>query len=117
MAAWGDGGVCITLSFSNKLQCGYPDRHEWLYGDTGIAPWGVVAGDGQVWVLTRGEDNVEEAMVIAYAPRGDHLERLAAWKLRGIPGLWLPRSLVYDATTRTLLVRGMGSVIAIPVVD
>lgn len=116
MIGFGDG-VCITLSFSDKVQCGRPDTNTWQEAPGGIDPWGMAVGHGQLWVMSRGEPDQQVPMVITYGMVDGTLTRLAAWKLRGLPNLDLPRSLAYDSQTKTLLVRGIRSVYAIPVVD
>lgn len=116
MVAWGEG-VCISLSFSNKVQCGKPETKEWLEADAEETPWGLTVGKNQLWVLARGPVGVDETMIITYAERDGELKRLAAWKLRGMENLDLARSLAFDERTSTLLVRGIRSVYAIPVVE
>jgi len=113
MVPWRDG-VCITLRFAQKIQCGYPDRNEWAEGETGIDPWGVVSAEGFIWVLTRGEDGEEKAGLTSYRLENDQLIRQETWDINRIPGMKLPRSLAFDELTRTILVRGLETIAAIP---
>lgn len=113
MVPWKEG-VCITLRFSQKIQCGYPDRNEWVEGETGIDPWGVVEAEGTVWVLTRGEDEQEKPGLTSYKQENGRLVRQETWDINLIPGMKLPRGLAFDASTRTILVRGLETIAAIP---
>lgn len=118
MAPWNQSGVCLTLRFALSIQCGYPDRDEWFEAETGTDPWGVVTIADQVWVLTRGEDGFEKAGVTLYTFDSalGKLTRGQTFDLTQIPGLKLPRSLAYDKLSNQLLVRGLESIVAIPVI-
>jgi len=110
--------LCMAVDIANYILCLNTEKREWQSAPTHPSPARLVEANGDLWVIARGLQNRDDDVRLEqFRFVEGSLKRIASHDLAILPTLKNARDIAFDATTKSLLVRGNTNVIAIPLVD